>query len=127
VKANQVTYPIATMCRTLGVSPSGYHAWKVRPPSKRAVEDATLSERIKTFHARSRGTYGAPRIHLDLFDEGIRVGRKRVAGGQREGNPVALTLLLLLKFPHERLRRLQDPLSRPGHRTGPVSALPRLP
>jgi putative transposase len=79
VKANQVTYPIATMCRTLGVSPSGYHAWTNRPPSKRTVEDAALSERIKTFHARSRGTYGAPRIHMDLSEEGIRVGRKRIA------------------------------------------------
>ena len=79
MKANQVTYPIATMCRTLGVSPSGYHAWKIRPPSKRATEDAAMTERIRAFHARSRGTYGAPRIHLDLFEEGARVGRKRIA------------------------------------------------
>jgi len=79
VKANQVTYPIATMCRTLGVSPSGYHAWKIRPPSNRATEDAAMTERIRAFHARSRGTYGAPRIHQDLFDEEIRVGRKRIA------------------------------------------------
>jgi putative transposase len=79
VKTNQVTYPIATMCRTLGVSPSGYHAWRVRPPSKRATADAAMTERIRAFHARSRGTYGSPRIHLDLLDEGIRVGRKRIA------------------------------------------------
>ncbi len=79
MKANQVTYPIATMCRTLGVSPSGYYAWTIRPPSKRATEDATMTERIRAFHARSRGTYGSPRIHLDLFDEGVRVGRKRIA------------------------------------------------
>jgi len=79
VKANQVTYPIATMCRTLGVSPSGYHAWKVRPPSKRAIADAAMTERIRAFHARSRGTYGSPRIHQDLFEEGDRVGRKRIA------------------------------------------------
>src|SRR3972149_6896578 len=73
VKANQVTYAIATMCRTLGVSPSGYHAWKVRPPSKRTIEDAAMTERIRAFHARSRGTYGAPRIHQDLFEEGARM------------------------------------------------------
>jgi putative transposase len=79
VKANQVTYPIATMCRTLGVSPSGYYAWTIRPPSKRATEDAAMTERIRAFHARSRGTYGAPRIHQDLFEEGDRVGRKRIA------------------------------------------------
>lgn len=74
MKANQVTYPIATMCRTLGVSPSGYHAWKIRPPSKRATEDSAMMERIRAFHARPRGTYGAPRIHLDLFEEGAPRG-----------------------------------------------------
>jgi len=79
VKANQVTYPIATMCHTLGVSSSGYHAWKIRPTSKRAIEDAAMTERIRAFHARSRGTYGAPRIHQDLFEEGAHVGRKRIA------------------------------------------------
>ncbi len=79
MKANQVTYPIATMCRTLGVSPSGYHAWKIRPPSKRATSDAGMTERIRAFHARSRGTYGSPRIHQDLFEEGAHVGRKRIA------------------------------------------------
>jgi len=79
VKANQVTYPIATMCHTLGVSSSGDYAWTIRPPSKRAIEDAGMTERIRAFHARSRGTYGAPRIHQDLFEEGDRVGRKRIA------------------------------------------------
>ena len=79
MKANQVTYPIATMCHTLGVSSSGYYAWTIRPPSKRAIEDAGMTERIRAFHARSRGTYGAPRIHQDLFEEGDRVGRKRIA------------------------------------------------
>jgi len=67
------------MCRTLGVSPSGYHAWKIRPPSKRATEDSAMTERIRAFHGRSRGTYGAPRIHQDLFEEGVHVGRKRIA------------------------------------------------
>jgi putative transposase len=79
VKANQVTYPIATMCHTLGVSSSGYYAWKIRPDSKRAIEDASMTERIRVFHERSRGTYGSPRIHQDLSEEGISVGRKRIA------------------------------------------------
>ncbi len=79
MKANQVTYPIATMCRVLGVSSSGYHAWKKRPPSKRAVSDAALSERIRTIHHHSRETYGAPRIHAELVETGARVGCKRVA------------------------------------------------
>ncbi len=72
-------YPIAAMCRVLGVSASGYHAWLRRPPSARAEVDSALLERIREIHAASRGTYGAPRIHAELAAEGRRVGRKRVA------------------------------------------------
>jgi putative transposase len=67
------------MCRVLGVSPSGYYAWRYRKPSAHARKDAELSEKIRSYHETSRGTYGSPRIHADLADEGIRVGRKRVA------------------------------------------------
>lgn len=67
------------MCRVLGVSTSGYYAWRKREPSERAQKDADLLERIRAYHKESRGTYGAPRIHEDLIAEGIRVGRKRVA------------------------------------------------
>ena len=67
------------MCRVFGVSPSGFYAWHCREPSARALEDARLTARIRTYHARSKGAYGAPNIHMDLRDEGIRVGRKRVA------------------------------------------------
>jgi putative transposase len=79
VKANQANYPIAMMCRLLEVSTSGYYAWLKRPLSLRFHEDAILLETIRLFHLRSRGTYGVPRIHLDLREDGIRVGRKRVA------------------------------------------------
>ena len=72
-------YPIATMCRLLGVSASGYHAWQRRPPAPRALADAALLERIREIHAMSLGTYGAPRIHAELVAEGTPVGRKRVA------------------------------------------------
>ena len=77
--ANQVTYPIAMLCRVLGVSRSGYHAWRQRAPSARAQYDLTLSQAIRTSHTRSDGTYGAPRIREDLRDLGYRVGQKRVA------------------------------------------------
>jgi putative transposase len=63
----------------LEVSTSGYYAWLKRPPSKRSRKDAFLLEKIRWFHARSQGTYGAPRIHMDLREVGIRIGRKRVA------------------------------------------------
>jgi putative transposase len=67
------------MCRVLGVSTSGYYAWRTRPRSERARADAELSLRIQAIHERSRTTYGAPRIHAELAAQGVRVGRKRVA------------------------------------------------
>ena len=67
------------MCRVLGVSTSGYYKWQTRAPSKRDRDDEMLTEHIRQVHARSRGTYGAPRVHAALRDEGIRVGKKRVA------------------------------------------------
>jgi putative transposase len=79
VSENQAAYPIATMCRVLGVSSSGYYAWAKRTPSRRAQADATLLSHIRAAHAASYGTYGAPRIHAELRANGLRVGRKRVA------------------------------------------------
>jgi len=67
------------MCRVLGVSPSGYYAWRKRPVSARAQADAELLEVIVGIHKESRGTYGAPRIHAELKARGYGVGRKRVA------------------------------------------------
>ena len=79
MSTNQARFRVATMARVLGVSPSGYYAWRRRPPSARARADAELTTRVREIHARSRGTYGAPRIHADLADDGVSVGRKRVA------------------------------------------------
>jgi putative transposase len=70
---------VATMCRVLGVSASGYYAWQSRPLSARAQADRALLEQIRGIHARSRGTYGAPRIQAELAAQGTPVGRKRVA------------------------------------------------
>ena len=67
------------MCRVLGVSPSGFYAWRQRPPSARSQADAQLSLRMSAIHHRSHATYGAPRVHAELRAEGIKVGRKRVA------------------------------------------------
>ena len=76
---HQADYPIATMCRLLGVSSSGYHAWVKRRPSRRSQTDAALITEIRAAHAASRGTYGAPRIDAELTAKGTRIGRKRVA------------------------------------------------
>jgi putative transposase len=84
VNANRATIPVSVACRTLGVSSSGYYAWALRPPSRRTLDDAVLTERIRTIHAASDGNYGSPNIHAELRDEGTRVSRKRVARLMRQ-------------------------------------------
>jgi putative transposase len=78
IAAERVNHPVSLMCRVLEVSRSGFHAWERRRPSRRARSDDELLGRIERVHARSRGTYGAPRVHAELRFEGVRVGRKRV-------------------------------------------------
>jgi putative transposase len=79
IAARKTEHSVKTMCRVLGVSRSGYHAWQRRPPSPRSRADAALSERIASIHTRSHKTYGSPRVHAELrLDHGIHVGRKRV-------------------------------------------------
>ena len=65
-------------------SASGYYAWLRRPPSAREQADRALRDRIVDIHSRSRGAYGAPRIHAELSFEGMCVGRKRVARLMRQ-------------------------------------------
>lgn len=72
-------YPVSTMCRVLGVSRSGFYAWRDRARSQMAAGDAELLGQIREIHRRSYGTYGAPRVHAELAEAGVRVGRKRVA------------------------------------------------
>jgi putative transposase len=79
VKANQAMHSVRTMCRLLGVSSSGFYAWRQRAPSKRSAVDGRLVEHIRHIHERSRATYGVPRIHAELAADGVHVGRKRVA------------------------------------------------
>ena len=84
MRANQAEFRIATMARVLGVSASGFYAWRKRERSARDKSDETLSARVRAIHERSRGTYGAPRIHAELSAEGTPVSRKRVARVMRE-------------------------------------------
>ena len=79
IEAEKATHSIPMLCKLVGVSCSGYYAWRKRPPSERERFDAVLSEKIETIHRNSRATYGAPRIHAELRAIGIRCGRKRVA------------------------------------------------
>ena len=79
VERERVDFPVATMCRVLEVSPSGYWAWSKRAPSQRARSDDALITTIRAIHQDSRGTYGVPRVHAELRDTGTRCSRKRVA------------------------------------------------
>ena len=79
MNANQADFPVRAMCRVLGVSHSGFYDWQVRGPSRRALADAVLSERIRDIHAQSDATYGMPRIRAELAEQGTSVGGKRIA------------------------------------------------
>ncbi len=78
IEEKKVAFPVEPMCRVLGVSSSGYYAWRTRPTAPRATSDAHLAVEIAGAHQRSRGTYGSPRVHAELRARGVRVGRKRV-------------------------------------------------
>jgi putative transposase len=71
--------PIHTACRVLGVSESGFHAWRGRAPSARSVRHAWLTDLIRQVHAASNGVYGARRVHDELtLGHGITVGHGAV-------------------------------------------------
>jgi len=85
IEAEKPHHTVSRLCRVLGVARAGYYAWTTRPPSARALADAALGGQIREIHARSRGTYGALRVHAELrLGLDINVGRKRVARLMRE-------------------------------------------
>jgi putative transposase len=80
IAAEKSRFPVAALCRVLGVNRTAFHNWEGRAPSDRALTDAWLTEKIRRIHEQSRGVYGAPRVHAELrLEHGIQVGRKRVA------------------------------------------------
>jgi transposase InsO family protein len=110
IDAEKATFAVALLCRVLGVSRSGYYAWRGRAASARARADAVLAERIGAIHAASRGVYGAPRIHAALRAEGARVGRKRVARLMRAARLTGV---------HRRARRPRTTLPNPRRPAAP--------
>ena len=84
IDAEKALYPLRILCRVLGVSRSGYYAWRARKPSARALEDEQLRPKVVEAFATGRGTYGSPRVRDELVDQGFRIGRKRVARLMRE-------------------------------------------
>ena len=72
-------FPVRRMCQVLGVSASGFYAWRQRRPSARKMANDKLLSQIKQVHAESRGTYGSPRVHAVLVQQGVACGRHRLA------------------------------------------------
>ena len=109
IDAEKASYPVSALCRVLRVSRSGYYEWKDRPSSKRDRENATLTERIREIHQRSRETYGYPRVHAELRALGVRCNRKRVARLMRKDG-----LRGCMRGPRRKHTTRQDPLAIPA-------------
>ena len=91
VGKEKANHPVVTMCRVLGVSTSGYYAWRKRGRSIRSQRDEELTTVIREVHEGSRGTYGAPRVHAELvLGYGIGCSMKRVARLMRAAGIVGI-------------------------------------
>jgi len=87
-------YPVSFMCRELGVSRSGYYAWRTAGPSQRSKDDTTLTAIMKRIYAEARGNPGVRRMRAGLAAVGYRLSHKRVwrlmkAAGLRGRHPRA--------------------------------------
>jgi transposase InsO family protein len=78
VEEKKAEYPIAALCRALGVSRTGFYAWKARPESKHAVDDRRLRVLVRESFRRNKRRYGSPRVHRELSNHGVRTSRKRI-------------------------------------------------
>ena len=83
IHAEKASFPIAPMCRLLGVTRQGYYAYARRPVSARVREEAELCTVIRTIFGETHETYGSPRIMRALRDRGFRVGKRRVERAMR--------------------------------------------
>ena len=88
IDREKACYDVTVLCRLLQVSRSGFYAWLRRAPSPRAVADQVLTEQIRTAFDDNRRVYGAPRIHAELTDAGVHIGRKRIARLMRQAGIV---------------------------------------
>jgi putative transposase len=77
-------FPVQRLCKVLGVSQSGYFAWKDRPACRRQRDDMVLLAHVRSAFALSNGTYGSPRMTHELRADGVTIGRRRVARLMRE-------------------------------------------
>lgn len=91
IEKHRSAYAVERMCRVLGVTRSGYYAWRRRGMSRRDIYDQVLLGHIRESYKQSRGCYGSPRIWQDLRDWGYWCGRKRVVRLMRQEGLYAKT------------------------------------
>lgn len=82
-------FRIERMSKVFGVSRGGYYRYIHAKPSKRKQEDERLLTKITSIHKASRNTYGSPRIHAELREDGETCSRKRIAKIMNEAGVVA--------------------------------------
>lgn len=102
-------YSVSQMCQVLGVSRSGYYAWRRRQPSHRERVNQLLLTHIRAIYVASHQTYGSPRVHAELLAQGWVCNRKRVAR------------LMRLAHLHARRRRRSRPVTTQVDRTRPIA------
>ena len=91
IQTEKASYPLTKLCRWLGVTPSGFYAWQLRPESTHAREDRRLKVLVQASFAESKQRYGSPRIHEDLIEQDEHVSRKRVIRFMQEDGLEART------------------------------------
>lgn len=84
IDATKATIPVERSCPLLQVSVSGYYAWKGRSPSHQQREDMIFLAHIRERFRLSHGTYGSPRMHVELREAGLALGKHRVARLMRD-------------------------------------------
>jgi len=109
IDANKAMLSVDRMCELLQVSSSGYYAWKSRKPCLRQLDDMVLLAHIRSQFELCNETYGSPRMHVELREEGLSVGRHRVARLMRDNGLKALQ--------KRRYKKTTD-----SHHDGPVAA-----
>jgi len=77
-------FPIHRLCNVLGVSQSGYFAYRGRSASKRQQCDMVMLAHVRSAFSLSNSTYGSPRMTRELQGDGFNIGRRRTARLMRE-------------------------------------------
>ncbi len=89
IAVEKAYFRVVALCRNLGVQPSGFYAWQIRPESTHAREDRRLKALVQASFTESRRNYGSPRVHDDLRALQERIGRKRIVRLMKEEGLVA--------------------------------------